>query len=166
MVTTRATGFAVRPATREDADALAHVNAVVQALHHEHLPSWFKPPDAVGTADLFRQWLDDPVVRLSIAEADNGEPLGYVLARVIEAPASALTYAATIVELDQIAVVPDHRRRGVGRALVDAVKELADSVDAGRVQLTVWEFNGPAQQFFAANGFTVAMRRMLLADRA
>jgi len=141
--------------------ALARMNAVVQALHHDAVPTWFKPPDESGAANLFRQYLDDPGVHLFLAETEEGEPLGYVMARVLDPPATPLTYGATVVEVDQIAVTPGRRREGVGRALVDAVKQLSDDVGADRLHLTVWDFNEGAQQFFAANGFRTVMRRML-----
>ncbi|MBQ1119830.1 GNAT family N-acetyltransferase [Streptomyces sp. B15] len=59
-----------------------------------------------------------------LADGAEGEALGYALARVKDRPGSALEHSEVIVSLDQIAVVPDAARSGVGTALLEAVREV------------------------------------------
>jgi ribosomal protein S18 acetylase RimI-like enzyme len=149
----------IRSATVADAGSLAELGAIVQALHYEHRPDVFKPADPLAARPLYERLLADPSVRAFLVEA-GGQKVGYVIVHIISAPDTPLTRAATVVDIDQVGVHPHARRQGVGRALLDRVKALAEEIGADRLQLTVWEFNEPAQRFFAAQGLEVAMRRM------
>ena len=61
-----------------------------------------------------------------LAEA-SGEPVGFVL---------AWPEGLDAVKLGDLYVSPEHRGKGIGRALVEAVAELADSRGAAHVHLT------------------------------
>ena len=67
--------------------------------------------------------------------------------------------------LDELAVAPWARRRGVGRALLDAC--VHEGRRAGRRRLTLWVTtdNAPARALYAAAGFEETRRRRLLAGR-
>jgi [ribosomal protein S18]-alanine N-acetyltransferase len=64
--------------------------------------------------------------------------------------------AGDVVDLQRVAVHPEHRRRGVARALLDAAVRKAD---AERMLLEVSELNQAALSFYAAEGFTEIDRR-------
>jgi GNAT superfamily N-acetyltransferase len=64
----------------------------------------------------------------------------------------------------QLGVDPDVRRRGLGRALLEAVEADAVAWGADRVTIDTWSFNATAQAFFASCGyevFNVRLRRQL-----
>jgi ribosomal protein S18 acetylase RimI-like enzyme len=61
--------------------------------------------------------------------------------------------------IDHIAVAPEARRQGNGRALLAAARALARDEQRDEVLLDTWEGNHEAHAFFEANGFSV--RRML-----
>ncbi|MCA1697088.1 MAG: GNAT family N-acetyltransferase [Actinobacteria bacterium] len=149
----------VRPATMADEAALAELNAVVQRMHHEVAPEWFKPPEIGPTIGYFREALRSDALHTFVAEAD-GAVRGYVLARLQQRPESALTYGGLVVELDQISVDPAYRGRGLGRELIDHVKTLASDLGATALQLTVWDFNRQARHVFERAGFTPTMTKM------
>lgn len=59
-----------------------------------------------------------------------------------------------------VAVVPDHRRRGVGRALVDALRRLAhDELGVTAMTLEVRRSNAAARELYGRLGFTEAGER-------
>ncbi len=150
----------VRPASVGDEEALARLNAVVQQIHSDVVPEWFKPPDIEAVTTYFREVLRSHSFRVFIAEADGGIR-GYALAQIHRQPETAFTYAGLVVELDQIVVDPEYRGRGLGGALIDHVKTLASQVGAKRLQLVVWNFNTKARQVFEHAGFVAAMTKML-----
>ena len=123
---------------------------------------WFRPPNAQGAVTLYEELLRDPAVTAYIAEDESGQTLGFVIARVIRRLQTPVTWAATIVDIDQIGVSPSARRRGVGHNLFQAIRELANEVSATLLHLTTWEFNTGAQSFFEAEGLAVEMRRMAM----
>jgi ribosomal protein S18 acetylase RimI-like enzyme len=62
--------------------------------------------------------------------------------------------------LHDISVVPESRRRGVGRLLLDAALAFLKARGAPRVVLTTAEKNEAAQQLFARAGFRRTMIEM------
>ena len=73
---------------------------------------------------------------------EGGEPAGHARLAFIEPP-----------ELQDLAVRPEQRRRGVASALLAAVDGEARSRGFGRIRLQVSADNGPAQALFRACGY-------------
>jgi len=151
----------IRTATIEDAPLLASLGANVQRLHHEKRPDWFKPVDETTTVDWYREMLMNPAAAIYLAE-DADEAIGFVIAVVYQRLDTPFGRAQTVLEVDQIGVAPSQRRRGVGRALFKAVRELANQVSAERITLTTWSFNVEAHRFFEAEGLAPELHRMTM----
>ena len=149
----------IRNAVPADAATLAGLGVHVQELHHRNRPDWFRPADAAAALPLYEMLLSDRAVRAFVF-GDNAVPVGYVIARSLERPETPLTWGGTLVDIDQIWVLPGARRHGVGIELVRAVRALADDLGADWLHLTVWDFNQEAQAFFKAAGMKRAMWRM------
>jgi ribosomal protein S18 acetylase RimI-like enzyme len=67
--------------------------------------------------------------------------------------------------LDELAVAPWARRRGVGRALLEACVREGRRAGRRRLTLGVTTDNAPARALYAAAGFEETRRRRLLAGR-
>jgi diamine N-acetyltransferase len=147
----------IRPATLEDINVLAELNADVQRLHANALPYLFKQPDhsAAIIADFRERIFADVEGRVLLAEID-GEAAGYVYARVNHRPDNAYTYAFDTIHIDQISVRPIYQGQGFGRALVQVVFDWARAEKIDRVTLATWAFNIEAQAFFKKQGFEVS----------
>jgi ribosomal protein S18 acetylase RimI-like enzyme len=148
----------IRVATVEDAPVIAGLGVAIQRMHHDERPDWFKPADETAGTELYGELLRDPAVTVYLAE--ESEALGFVVVKLHHRPDSALGLGQTLLELDQIGVAPSARRRGVGHALMNAVRERADEVSAKRIILTTWEFNVDAHRFFEGEGLSTELRRM------
>lgn len=82
-------------------------------------------------------------------ESADDTPIGFALA----------SGAADERELLTIGVLPDHRRSGIGRLLVEAIIAEAGSRGAARLFLEVAEDNTAAQRLYRALGFFTVGRR-------
>jgi ribosomal-protein-alanine acetyltransferase len=72
----------------------------------------------------------------------------------------AVTLAAgDVVDLQRIAVHPDHQRQGLARLLLDAAVAAATAARVDRMLLEVSAANGAALAFYAAAGFVEIDRR-------
>lgn len=72
----------------------------------------------------------------------------------------AITLGGTeVVDLQRIAVLPGHRRRGVAAALLTAVRDAAVEAGAQRMLLEVSVTNTTALAFYERSGFTGIDRR-------
>jgi ribosomal-protein-alanine N-acetyltransferase len=63
------------------------------------------------------------------------------------------------IEILSLGVVPDCRRQGVGRALLDAITCEAGRRGSGSIVLEVATANAPARRLYAAAGFVQVGRR-------
>lgn len=149
----------IRKATVKDATTIAKLGATIQRLHYDHSPDWFKPAMPEEIVDLYSEKLSNPLATAYLAESD-GDALGFVLVQVVHRPETPLTWAQTVVEIDQIGVEPSARRLGVGHSLFGAVRKLADEVSATRLRLTTWDFNHDAHEFFESEGLDPEVRLM------
>jgi ribosomal protein S18 acetylase RimI-like enzyme len=151
---------AVRKATAVDAEALSSLNVDVQTVHWSALSTRFKPPGsdtfpATAAAALLAQ----PNNLVFVAEVDS-LPVGYAHAEVIHRPETSFRYAEDLVYLHHISVRPPHRKRGLGRALMDAIQLAASERGIAVVTLDVWTFNEDARAFFRSNGFNPYNERL------
>jgi GNAT superfamily N-acetyltransferase len=153
----------IRRATPDDALAVATLGAVIQLSHQIERPDWFKPANPDSAVELYREMLSDPKVTVFLAEEGDDVALGFLMAVTHHRPDTPLSFAQTVLEVDQIGVAPSARRRGVGHALFEAARELADEVSAYRIVLTTWVFNDGAHRFFESEGFAIELHRMAMA---
>jgi ribosomal protein S18 acetylase RimI-like enzyme len=151
--------IAIRRATTADAEIMSSLNADVQAVHSSALPSLFKPPGQETFPPAAAGLLAQPNHLVFIAEVDS-LPLGYAYAEVIHRPENSSHYAHDMVYLHHISVRPAHRKRGLGRALMDAVRSAATERGIALVALDVWAFNEEARAFFRRQGFTSYNERL------
>jgi ribosomal protein S18 acetylase RimI-like enzyme len=137
-----AMALTIRPSRADDDRALADLDYRCWSVEHDVLPRrdpdepFFYPSD----------FLDDVLV----AEV-GGVPVGWVRLR----PPSPLQSNAHVQQIQGLVVDPCVRRQGVGRALVDAARELARQRGARRITLRVLGTNAVAQRLYKAAGFTV-----------
>src|SRR6476646_8835721 len=80
---------------------------------------------------------------------ESGAPVGFILARDLGEEAEVLTFG----------VLPEARRLGVGRALLDTLLEEARRRRLGSVVLEVAADNAAARRLYADCGFIQAGRR-------
>jgi ribosomal protein S18 acetylase RimI-like enzyme len=150
----------IRKATERDADALRALNADVQAIHATAVPWLFKPPgpDALASWEV-KQLVTEPENLFFIAEA-GGDVAGYAYAQIQEWPDTPFTHACDVIYLHHLSVRPAHRRRGVGSALIDAVRAAGAEAGITLAALGVWTFNDAARAFFRHHGFAAYSERM------
>lgn len=147
----------IRRATPADAATLARLNAHVQGWHAAHYPDVFHAdPDPDGLLAYFADRLAD----LACTAFLTGDPpLGYALCVLQGRDASVFSPAIRRLVIDHVAVAPEARRQGHGRALLQAARDLARDLKVDEILLDTWEANTDAHAFFRAAGF--APRRML-----
>lgn len=124
--------------------AQAKDEKVLQRLSAE---AWQGAPESFVTrSDEIKQLFDEQGRLVLLAESD-GKALGYL---------SAVTLGRTL-GIEEVAVMPDVRRAGIGRALVvTALKDAQGAV------LSVVESNKPARALYRSLGFTQTARKLVL----
>jgi len=154
----------IRAAIPGDGNRLAVLNRFVQDLHVTHRPDYFKPSRLDEVEEWFRQHISSATSAVWIAE-ENGQAVGYAMAKVMERPENAYCYAVRWCEIDQIVVDPAFQRRGIAAALIRTVVDFAKQNGIDQLELTTWSFNEVAQQAFQSAGFTPKILRMELSSQ-
>lgn len=131
----------IRPATPEDIGTILHLIrelAIYEKLLHE----------VEATPELLQKHLfDEPKVRVVIAEYE-GTPAGYALFFY-----NFSTFLARPgIHLEDIFVQPQFRGRGVGKALLIQVAQIAEKENCGRLEWNVLDWNAPSIAFYRSMG--------------
>ena len=141
----------IRRAAIGDEVLLAGLNRFVQQLHSANRPDHFRSTEPAELAAWYWSLLEQPSARVWIAEHD-ALPVGYVLAIFHELPGNAFVRARRWCEIDQVAVDPDWRRKGIAHSLIlNAVSEARS--EGIPVEATSWSFNEGAHGMFRRLGF-------------
>lgn len=158
-VTVKPTDLVVRVATVADAQLLAALNAHVHESHVRAEPGLYRPTDVDELVDWFAQRLANPDVAAFIASA-NETPIGYAVTTYARLPASPFSPARERLALDELAVIRDRRRQGIGRVLIHAAEQRAVALGLGGLQLDVRAWNTEALLFYEALGYTPVQLRL------
>ena len=154
------TGPIIRRATSADLPSIGRLGALLIAEHHDFDSRRFLaagPTTATGYGSFLGTQLEHPDVAVLVADRD-GHVIGYAYAAVEGYDYMSLRGPAGL--LHDVIVDPEHRRRGVGRLLLDAALAYLRSRGAPRVVLSTAVQNEAAQRLFASLGFRRTMIEM------
>jgi len=155
------TPLSLRPARIEDLAAINELAEAMDSLHREHLPGRFRRPDGPNrTHEYVGSLIRDEGTFLHVAES-TGRVVGLINAGLDATPDIPVKRPRSFLKIRGIVVRPQCRRQGIGRALFGAACDWAATHGAAEVQLSVYEFNRPAQAFWRSCGFSCLSHRMI-----
>lgn len=113
------------------------------AEHHDFLTGFVVTPQDFER-DLF---CDHPVIGALIAEVD-----GVLAGSALWHRSYSTNRGREIMYLEDVVVLPEHRRKGVAKALFKAVAQTALARDYGKIYWMVLEWNDGAKTLYRALG--------------
>lgn len=149
----------LRVAVPADAATLARLNHHVHDLHVAAEPEHYRPTDDAEVAERFAALIDGGRKVIVLAELD-GAAVGYVVAQFIDTEVNAFAPVRRFALVDQLAVAPEVRRTGTGRALMQAAEDEARARGYPSLVLDVRAHNEDARVFYEALGFEVRGLRL------
>lgn len=150
----------IRKATIEDFESYSGLFNQVNDVHVAVFPDTFRHVEGAPRAfEDYRAILEDPNQLLLMAQA-GGQVVGYVHTLLRERPPIPIMVPARFAVVDTLVVDDACRRRGVGRALMAAAEDWAQSNGAVYVELNVWAFNRGAVALYEELGYGVISQRM------
>ena len=150
----------IRPGTAEDIPAVLPLVAKTIAFHEELDPARFgAAPQAHRRYDgWMRRTAGNEDGAFFVAE-DGGQVIGFVLGQIQEEYAMYRTGRYGMVH--DLWVEPEHRRKGLAKALMLAALDHFRRAGIGQVRLDSAAGNGAAQRLFAECGFRPSVTEML-----
>ncbi len=95
--------------------------------------------------------LDEPRAQVLVAENEAG-----IVGGVSFWIKPDLAHGDSVVEVPMLVVAEDHRRTGVGKLLMDEVRNVASENSASQIELVATRSNVTAREFYRSLGFVEA----------
>lgn len=92
---------------------------------------------------------DPPGCLCWVVRSEEGRAVGVVVANFNW----SLKFAGRALWIEELYVTPEHRRSGLGRALVDRVVDYAENHDIRGIDLEAYQGNTPASVLYRTAGF-------------
>lgn len=149
-----------RTATAEDALAMCELGQLLNSVHHTARPDIY----AAATEDFARDlphWacvFEKPGQIVFMANAGE-RPVAFITA-TLSASSGPLMQPQNVVRIGSVCVAEAFWGKGIGRALIQRVKDWAIEHDAQDLRLTVWPFNERAVHMYAEFGFETRAMEM------
>jgi GNAT superfamily N-acetyltransferase len=135
-------GFTIRPAVEADVEAIA--NLIRELAIYEKLDHVAKATPVDFRTHLFGP---RPYAEVLIAEVD-GEPVGLALFF----PTFSTFRGQPGLYLEDVFVQPEHRNKGIGKALLQELARITLDRGFGRLEWAVLDWNEPAIGFYKSLG--------------
>lgn len=142
----------IRRAQGKDIPAISKLLGEVLEIHAAIRPDIFIPGTTKYTAEELTRILNDNQKPVYVAIDENDEVLGYAFTQLQEQPFSTNMVQFKSLFVDDLCVDSSARSQGVGRALLDFVKEEGKRLGCYEITLNVWEGNDSAIRFYEKNG--------------
>ena len=107
-----------------------------------------EPPTEKATRARLEELLNESRVRVLVAEDEAG-----IVGGVSFWIKPDLAHGDTVVEVPMLVVAQDHRRTGVGKLLMEEVRNVASDNGASQIELVATRSNVTAREFYHSLGF-------------
>ena len=150
----------IRRAQGKDIPAISKLLGEVLEIHAAIRPDIFIPGTTKYTAEELTEILNDNQKPVYVAVDENDEVLGYAFTQLQEQPFSTNMVQFKSLFIDDLCVDSSARSQGVGKALLNFVKQEAKRVGCYELTLNVWAGNNSAINFYKKNGLKVKETNM------
>jgi ribosomal protein S18 acetylase RimI-like enzyme len=125
----------------------ADASVVAQLLHDFNSEYEDYTPGVPALSERIGELLAEDAITVLLA---GDPPAGFALFRL----RPSLWAKASDAYLEELYVIPEHRRQGIGRALLEASIETARVAGANHFELTTGETDKEARALYESHGFT------------
>ena len=145
----------IRRAAIDDIPAITDLLTQVLGIHHEGRPDLFKAQGTKYSRAELAEIICDGSTPVFVYTDASGKVLGHCFCRFEETGESGARYACRTLYIDDLCVDAQARRRHVGSALYEYVKEFARERGVHNITLHAWALNPGAVEFYRRLGLQV-----------
>jgi len=145
----------VRLATVSDIARLLEMYRELDETHRLQHPQLFLPT-VERDATRVESMLTDANVGVFVATLPSVDhAIGFARVVDVQTPDGSVLLPRRFGLVDELVVMPEHRRAGVASALLVEVEAWARQRGIGALEVTVWAFNQAARELYAKEGFSI-----------
>ena len=140
----------IRKAGADELHRIADLKRQIHQLHVDGRPDLFAP---MQDDDVYQAHAQEKGMHLFLAEKGDAV-VGYALITYVHRPAGPYMCERKFMHVEEFCVDENCHRQGVGRMLMEALRQDAAESGYPRLELDVWAFNEGARKFYESIGFT------------
>lgn len=153
----------IREATIND---YVDINSLVIEVHNLHVknrPDVFVAVDNPLLKSQYEDLLSREDTKIFVVEnIDNTELVAYSIVQIMATPVLPIVVSSKFAHIDNFCIKASCKRNGIGKLLFQYIADYAKSEKLASLQLSVWEFNQDAIEFYEALGMKTRTRKMEL----
>ena len=142
----------IRKANYDDIPKIEELLEDIHRLHFMSRPDLFKDGISKFNKEEIKALIDSKDKPIYIYE-DGGKALGYAFISYMTVKNKMLEEIPYIF-VEDLCVDERYRSKGIGRALMDYINNLAKKEGIEYIRLNVWNFNEKALKFYQDNGYS------------
>ena len=142
----------VRRARRDDWPSVRELLREVDDLHAALAPEYFRSAPR-GDAEWARLMEEDNGAVFVVDAPAGNAPVAVLVARIYDTPNDPSMVQRRRIHIETVVVCCKHRRKGIGRRLMEEAVVWGGSHGAVEVVLTTWVGNDGAETFYARLGY-------------
>ena len=149
----------IRLAKVNDIENIINLQVQTFEIHLKARPDWFK--ETPLNFDYIKNMIEAKDGDIFIAE-ENNKIIGYCIIYIRKYKDHAIFEDMENIEIDEMCIDENYRKKGIGKKLFDQVKIYGKGINAGSIELQVWDFNKDAIKFYEKMGMKTRIKRMEL----
>jgi len=149
----------IRIANIKDIDKILELEDQIFQLHFKARPDWIERNPK--NYEYRKRTIESNNSKIFLAE-ENNEIIGFCIINISETKNHHMYYDMINIEIDNICIDENYRQKGIGKKLFEEVKKFAKEKGAKFIELSVWEFNKNAIDFYEHLGMKTRIRKMEL----
>ena len=160
--------YTVRKATVSDYKSVSNLILEVHKLHVKNRPDVYIDVDEILDEKEFKKALDDNNINIFVVENNKNKDKdiqAYAWVKTMSSPNLSIVRKSKFLYIEDICIKSTCRRNGLGRLLFEYIKKFANKEKVDSIQLSVWNFNKDAIEFYKSMGMTVRNVKMELEVR-
>ena len=155
-------GLKVRKAREYDVDAPVRLMGGQNAYRADMVPHIVKAVSIQGTRVWCKAQLADPEMTIFLADTELSRAVGALMLHIKIYPNTSVMHRVKICFIDELFVLANVRRRGIGKALIARVRAHVVTAACGGLSLNVWSADTEAIEAYEALNFETVYQRMTL----
>ena len=149
----------IRFAKKTDLEGVNAIRRQVHMVHAKGRPDIFRKKFGKKLADHIFFYHGGKLSKIIVARSED-EIVGFAVLEIIQKPRSPYNKARSYLRVTEFGVDKEHKRQGIGSALMEFIKKYATEKGFDTIELDMWEFNEGALKFYESQGFATYRRYM------